>query len=146
MVHCGPYEGRHTAELVADRIDQVIESLGIVGMMETQNGITTDNAPNMTSACKKAVHIDSSQGCFDHQLNLIVKNGLKRVPAIITAVQHFKRLATATHKSALFCGRIKQECNELEKSKTNYTTNIKYIKMIQPQDTRIQHLCVSGLS
>ena len=40
MVHCGPHEGRHTAELVADRIDQVIESLGIVGMMETQNGTT----------------------------------------------------------------------------------------------------------
>ena len=136
MVHCGPHEGRHTAELVADRIDQVIESLGIVGMMETQKGITTDNAPNMTSASKKAVHIDSSHGCFDHQLNLIVKNGLKRVPAIITAVQHFKRLATATHKSSLFCGRIKQECSELEKSHTKYTTNIKYVKMIQPQDTR----------
>ena len=136
MVHCGPHEGRHTAELVADRIDQVIESLGIVGIMETQKGITTDNAPNMTNACKRARHIDSSHGCFDHQLNLIVTNGLKRVKPIMEAIQHFKRLATATHKSALFCGRIRQECNELERSTTKYDDNIKYAKMIQPQDTR----------
>ena len=136
MVYCGPHEGRHTAALVAERVDAVIESLAIPGLLECHKALTTDNAANMLAACKEARHVQSNHGCFDHQLNLIVKNGLKRVPQIMKAVMAFKRLATATHKSTLYCERIRQECNDLEKSTTAYSTNIKYVKIIQPVDTR----------
>ena len=136
MVHCGPHEGRHTSELVADRIDAVIESLGFEGVLEAHKAMTTDNAANMVAACRESHHIDSAMGCFDHHLNLIVKNGMKKVPEIIRAVMSFKRLATATHKSVLYCERIKRECNDLEKSVTKYSGNVKYVKIIQPIDTR----------
>ena len=63
----------------------------------------------MVAACREAKHVQSSHGCFDHILNLVVKNG-------INVVMAFKRLATATHKSTIYCERIWQECKDLENS------------------------------
>ena len=98
--------------------------------------MTTDNAINIVAAFREAKHVHSSHGCFDHILNLVVKNGLKKVPSIINAVMVLKRMATATHKSTLYCERIRPECSDQEKSTTEYATNNKYVKIIQPIDTR----------
>ena len=62
----------------------------------------TDNAANMVAACQEAKNAQSSHGSFSHILNLVLKNGLKKVPTIINAVMAFKRLAIATHKSTLY--------------------------------------------
>ena len=91
--------------------------------------MTTDNAANMRVACRESTQIEQGFTCFAHTLNLVVNNGIKKVEKIKEAMELFKKLATACHKSTLDCDRIRKECNDLNKSGT---TQVNYTKINQP--------------
>ena len=115
MIHCGEAKGKHTAVLIAQNLDEVLENLDLGPDMFT--AITTDNANNMLNATqKKAKNIDMGLGCLDHILQLIVNRSIDKVPELKAAIGKFKRLATSTHKSSLAIQRIKKECADLDKS------------------------------
>ena len=67
LVHCGPAPGKHTAVLIAEKLDQVIASLALAPEMFT--AMTTDNAANMLNAVsKESKNIMQGLGCLDHWL------------------------------------------------------------------------------
>ena len=45
LIHCGEAKGKHTAVLIAEKLDKVIDSLELAEGMFT--AMTTDNALNM---------------------------------------------------------------------------------------------------
>ena len=115
LVHCGPATGKHTAVLIADKLDHVIESLELPEDMF--NSMTTDNAANMLNAVnKESKLIVQGLGCIDHLLQLVINKSMDQVPAIKDAVKRFKKLATNTHKSSLALQRIKKACVDLDRS------------------------------
>ena len=115
MIHCDEAKGKHTVDLIAQNLDEVLENLNLGPDMFT--AITTDNASNMLNATqKKAKNIDMGLGCLDHILQLIVNRSIDKVPELKAAIGKFKRLATSTHKSSLAIQRIKKECADLDKS------------------------------
>ena len=115
LVHCGPATGKHTAVLIADKLDHVIASLELPEDMF--NSMTTDNAANMLNAVnKESKLIVQGLGCIDHLLQLVINKSMDQVPAIKDAVKRFKKLATNTHKSSLALQRIKKACVDLDRS------------------------------
>ncbi len=130
MAYCGPHEGRHTGVLVAQKLDEIIRSLNLG---EINIGITTDNASNMKVAWRESTTINHGMGCFAHTLHLIVNNGISKVDKLTKSLSVFKKLAKACNQSALYCQRIRKECEDLNKSGT---TPVHYNKIIQSVDTR----------
>jgi hypothetical protein len=117
MIHCGPHEGRHTGNLVAKKLDEIINSLELpVDPSSCMKTMTTDNAANMKVACRDSFAIDMHLGCFDHSLNLVVNAGLNSVKKIKDSVESFKKLVTGCHKSTLYCERIKRACSDVNSS------------------------------
>ena len=116
---------------MARKLDEVIESIQLPE--DTFKVMTTDNAANMKVACRESTTITQGFTCFAHTLNLVVNNGIKKVAKIQVAMEQFKKLAGACHKSTLHCERIRRECGDLNKSGT---TPVNYIKIIQPVETR----------
>ena len=114
LVHCGPAPGKHTAVLIAEKLDQVIASLALAPEMFT--AMTTDNAANMKIACRDSVTIDKHLSCFDHSLNLVVNACITSVDEIKGAVEKFRKLVNGCHKSNLYCERIKRACTDLNSS------------------------------
>lgn len=115
MVYCGPHEGRHTGQLVARKLDEVINQIGLPDV-EVFKSMTTDNAANMKIACRDSVTIDKHLSCFDHSLNLVVNAGITSVDEIKGAVEKFRKLVNGCHKSNLYCERIKRACTDLNSS------------------------------
>ena len=115
LVHCGPAPGKHTAVLIAEKLDNVLKSLSLEPDMFT--AMTTDNAANMLNAVsKESKNITQGLGCLDHLLQLVINKAIDKVPAIKSAVQNFRKLATSTHKSSLALQRIKKACGDLDRS------------------------------
>ena len=111
MVHCGPHEGRHTGQLVARKLDEIIATMGLPEE-NCFKSMTTDNASNMRIACRDSLTIDKHLTCFDHSLNLVVNAAINDVPQIKAAVDKFRKLVTGCHKSTLYCQRIKRACSD----------------------------------
>ena len=109
MVHCGPHEGRHTGQLVARKLDEVIVALNLPED-NCFKSMTTDNASNMKIACRDSVSIDKHLTCFDHSLNLVVNAAINHVQEVKASVEKFRKLVTGCHKSTLYCERIKRAC------------------------------------
>ena len=86
----------------------------------------------MKVAGNKSDLIDRHQGCVDHNFNLVVNAGLKSVKEIQSAVDDFKKIVTACHKSSLYNETIKKLCNYFDDS----GAPVHYCKMIQPVDTK----------
>ena len=137
MVYCGPHRGRHTGELVAEKLDEVIDSLELPPKDKLLRSMTTDNAANMKVACHSSYNIGEKNhlGCFDHKLNLIVNQGINKIKEIVDVVDKCKTLAASIHHSDLHCDRIKQACTNLNES-LDGNDKISYIKISQPVDTR----------
>ena len=136
-MYCGPHHGRHTGELVAEKLDEVIDSLELPPKDKFLRSMTTDNAANMKSACSFSLNIGESNqlGCFDHKLNLIVLRGINNIKEIVDVVEKCKVLATSIHMSNLHCERIKQACDNLNESLEG-DNQIGYVKISNPVDTR----------
>ena len=115
MVHCGPHEGRHTGQLVARKLDEIINSLDL-SEENLFKSMTTDNASNMKIACRDSHTIDKHISCFDHSLNLVVNAGINSVDEIKASAEKFRKLVTSCHKSNLYCERIKRACTDLNSS------------------------------
>ena len=74
-------------------------------------------AANMLNAVnKESKNITQGLGCLDHLLQLVINKAIDKVPAIKSAVQNFRKLATSTHKSSLALQRIKKACGDLDRS------------------------------
>ena len=72
LVHCGPATGKHTAVLIAEKLDTVVTSLDLEPEMFTS--MTTDNAVNMLNAVSKESRtIQQGLGCIDHPCDLVVE-------------------------------------------------------------------------
>ncbi len=73
LVACRSAEGRHTAQNIGGHIDKVVGAVsGLRG--STTRVCVTDNAANMLAAVPKHTKkVDIGLGCFDHLLNLIMK-------------------------------------------------------------------------
>jgi hypothetical protein len=126
MNFCGPHEGRHTGVLVSKKLDELIDSIEI--HEHCFKAMTTDIVANMRVVCRESSFIDQGLTCFANTLNLIVNNGINKVEKV-----QFKKLATACHKSTLYCEKIKKEFSNLKKSGT---IPVNYTKIIQPVETR----------
>ena len=99
--------------------------------------ITTDNAKSMLNATQKVSdHVELGLGCIDHILQLIINNSIKKVPVIEIAVKRFKKLAKATHNSALNIARIRKACSDLNRSETDKDKHCTFVKIHNPVDTR----------
>ena len=115
LVHCGPATGKHTAVLIAEKLDTVVTSLDLEPEMFTS--MTTDNAVNMLNAVNKESRtIQQGLGCIDHLLQLVINKSIEKVEPLKLAINKFKKLATNTHKSSLALQRIKKACGDLDKS------------------------------
>jgi hypothetical protein len=64
----------HTATNITEFINKELEQLVISDIIVA---ITTDNEATVVAACTKISKNDKRISCFNHNLNLIVKNGLK---------------------------------------------------------------------
>ena len=111
MVHCGPHEGRHTGQLVARKLDEIIATMGLTEE-NCFKSMTTDNTSNMRIACRDSLTIDKHLTCFDHSLYLVVNAAINDVPQIKAGVDKFRKLVTGCHKSTLYCQRIKRACSD----------------------------------
>ena len=101
LVHCGPATGKHTAVLIADKLDHVIASLELPEDMF--NSMTTDNAANMLNAVdKESKLIVQGLGCIDHLLQLVINKSMDQVPTIKDAVKRFKKLANSISLKSLW--------------------------------------------
>ena len=78
LVHSGPVTGKHTAVLIAEKLDNVITSLDLIPEMFTT--MTTDNAVNMLNAVNKESRtIQQRLGCIDHLLQLVINKSIEKV-------------------------------------------------------------------
>ncbi len=139
LVHCGPFEGRHTATLVASQLDSIVMDLNNKCIMDTATVCycTSDNAANMLAAIpSKTKAFDHGFGCLDHKLQLVVNKAMAEAdPKISEAVESFKKLVARTHKSSLDQQRIKRECLKVTQDTTN-EIQVPYVKIITSVDTR----------
>ena len=80
-------EGRHTGANIAGHIDKVVGAIpGLKG--STTRFCVTDNAANMLSAVpRQTKKIDKGLGCFDHLLNLAMKDTNKADETIAGAIK-----------------------------------------------------------
>jgi len=87
LVACRSAEGRHTGTNIAGHIDKVVG--GISGLRgSTTRFCVTDNAANMLSAVPRLTKkIDKGLGCFDHLLNLVMKDTNKANETIAGAIK-----------------------------------------------------------
>ena len=78
---------RHTGVNIACHIYKVVGAIpGLKG--STTRFCVTDNAPNMLSAVPRMTKkIDKGLGCFDHLLNLVMKDTNKADPTIADAIK-----------------------------------------------------------
>ena len=114
-------------------MDKVVDSLELPEGMFT--AMTTDNASNMLNAVnKESKTIHLGLGCIDHLLQLVINRALDKVDAIKSAVNKFKKLSAATHKSSLNIQRIKRACGDLERSADG--PKVSFAKIISPVETR----------
>ena len=135
MIHCGPAEGRHTAQAVAGHLDRVIGELKSIPE-ECQRACTSDNASNMLAAIPALTNeINVGMGCIDHLLNLVVNKSLGEDDEIKEAVDSFRNLSAKTHKSSLFYQRIRRECEKLNKNES-IESHVQFCKIIAPVETR----------
>ena len=99
LVYCGEDKGKHTSEMIAHKLDDIIETWDLPDVMF--NAITTNNGANMLKATRSAKTIDVGLGCVDHTLQLVINTCIAKCPEVMTAVNNFKRLVNSTHKSNL---------------------------------------------
>ena len=87
LVACRSAEGRHTGANIAGHIDKVVGAIpGLKG--STTRFCVTDNAANMLSAVpRQTKKIDKGLGCFDHLLNLAMKDTNKADETIAGAIK-----------------------------------------------------------
>ena len=138
MVHCGTFEGRHTATLVAAQLDQVVDDLNCkwIKSPDMMKFCTSDNAANMLSAIPaKTKSFQYGFGCFDHKLQLVVNKALDSNDEIVASIDAFKKLVARTHKSSLDQERIRRECEKITQDASN-NVSVKYVKIITPVETR----------
>ena len=135
MVQCAEAKGKHTAEMIATKIDEVITNLGLPdNMFKT---ITTDNAANMLKATKNASTIDVGLGCIDHTLQLVVNTCIAKCPEVLEAVNSFKRLVNSTHKSNLANTQMKERCEKMQMDESlNDTQKVEFKQIITHCETR----------
>ena len=135
MLNCGKINGRHTAQVIGTKLDELIDDLKLDDHVHIM--ITTDNAKSMLNATQKVSdRVGTGLGCIDHILQLIINNAVKKVPEIQTAVKRFKKLAKATHKSYHNVERIRKGCTDLNRSELDTTKHCTFIKIHNPVETR----------
>ena len=135
MIYCGVINGRHTAQVIGNKLDDIIQDLKLEE--KVCKVITTDNAKSMLNATQRVSDfVDLGLGCVDHLLQLIINNALKKVPEMQLAVKRFKKLAKATHKSALNITRIRKACSDLNRSESDPKKHCTFVKIHNPVDTR----------
>ena len=135
MIHCGPANGRHTAEMIGQKLDNIIQELNLGE--DVYKVITTDNAKSMLNATQKVSEcVGLGLGCMDHVLQLIINNSIKKVPKMEASVKRFKKLARATHHSSLHIQKLKKACKDLNTSEPDQSKHCTFVKIHNPVDTR----------
>lgn len=88
-------DGRHTGENIAAKLETMLSSWGIP--KENVICIVRDGGTNM----KKGISLLSIKNidCLSHQIQLVVKEGLKSQESIIAAINKCKKIATHFHHS-----------------------------------------------
>lgn len=86
-------DGRHTGEIIAAKLETMLSSWGIP--KENVLCIVRDGGTNM----KKGIALLSIKNidCLSHQIQLVVKEGLKSQESIIAAINKCKKTATHFH-------------------------------------------------
>ena len=86
LVYGGEAKGKHTSEMIAHKIDDIVDTLDLPeGMFKA---ITSDNAANMLKATKSAKTIEVGLGCVDHTLQLVINTCMAKCPEVMTAVNN----------------------------------------------------------
>ena len=132
MVYCGEAKGKHTSEMIAHKVDEIIETLDLPEFMF--KAITTDNAANMLKATKSARTIDVGLGCIDHTLQLVINTSIAKCPAVLIAVNSFKRLVNSTHKSNLANQKMRDQCAKMDES--SHGPKVEFKQIISHCETR----------
>ena len=87
LVACRSAEGRHNGANIAGHIDKIVGAVpGLKG--STTWFCVTKNAANMLYAVPRMTKkIDKGLGCFDHLVNLVMKDTNKADPTIADAIK-----------------------------------------------------------
>ena len=134
-MYCGPARGRHTAPLIAAKLDKIINEMELPDDMF--KAITTDNAANMLAATTRNSDVlQKGLGCVDHLLQIVINSSIKKVLAINDAVIKFKILAMATHRSTLASQRIEKACSDINTLARTAKEQCPYVMIHNPVDTR----------
>lgn len=97
------FDEKHTAENILQNFEQIKKQWEIE---EKLMFITSDNAFNVTKACK-GLNIFTN-GCFAHQLNLIIKNSLQNFENLDLIIKRIKDLVNVIKNSVLLTNKFKE--------------------------------------
>ena len=140
-MQCSEAKGKHTAEMIATKIDEVINNLGLPDTMF--KAITTDNAANMLKATKNASTVDVGLGCIDHTLQLVVNTSIAKCPDVLAAVNNFKKLVDSTHKSNLANTQMREKCARMQMDESlNDTQKVEFKQIITHCETRWNYVLI----
>ena len=126
MLACSRFHGHHTAENISEHVDETVASFAISRKLDH---ITTDNASNMVKAFRlpgfgaddtcastpesddtydetpEPVSIQDSvtsvhhEPCFDHTLQLVVKDGLAKAGQLTRVIAKASKIVAHVRKS-----------------------------------------------
>ena len=138
MVYCGPHYGRHTGELTAQKIDELINALPFEKLKDPNfiKIMTTDSEQAMVNAVKGSQTMDGNIKCVAHQIHTAITKAIDESKSVLAAVNNFKRLVQALHQSVKWEASVKYEVDQLNRSDTPGTDPIKYRDVVQQVSTR----------
>ncbi len=96
ILDCNRVEGRHTAAMIQEEVEKVLEDYTIKDKILT---VVSDNGANVVRAVKDMGY--RRLPCFAHSLNLVVTDSIKAVPKVQDARDKVSRVVKLTRQSTV---------------------------------------------
>jgi hypothetical protein len=125
LVSCSPFPGRHTGQLIADRLDPEVRKLNLG--LSCHRWCVNDHGSNIVVAVREMVEINTEYFCNDHTIDLVVTKGIAKCEAFAELVKKCRDLASHLHRSTLSVSQCRAKAEEL---------GTRFTKIVQPVSTR----------
>ncbi len=96
ILDCSRVVGRHTASMIQEELDKVLENFNIKNKILT---FVTDNGSNIKKAIFDMGH--RRQSCYAHSLNLVVTDAIRQVPEVLDVKEKVSRVVRLTRQSTV---------------------------------------------
>ena len=125
LVSCTPFAGRHTGQLISDRLDPEIRKLNL--RPSCHRWCVNDHGSNIIVAVRNMVEVNTEYFCNDHTIDLAVRQAVRDCAAFAEVVEKCKSLATYLHRSTLSVSLCREKAASLGE---------RYTKVLQVVSTR----------